>query len=259
MKVHHLNCGTMNFPGLAMVTHVLLVETNAGLVLVDSGHGLLDCADPAGRLGAARFLTRPLLDVEETAARQVERLGFARTDVRHVVLTHFDYDHIGGLADFPHAQVHVTAAEVDGAVRAPSWRERSRFRSAQWAHGPDLVEYAPVGESWRGFEAVRELQGLDGFGMLFLPGHTRGHAAVVVETGDRTILHCGDAFQLQRQLDEKASVPRLAALEERLIAYDYAQVLANHARLGELWREAEEDLLVVNSHDPALLERARRS
>lgn len=80
MRVHHLNCGSLRplggrlvdgEPGLLrtgrMVCHCLLVETEAGLVLVDSGMGLRDVADPAGRLGR-RFLrlTRPVLRAEET-------------------------------------------------------------------------------------------------------------------------------------------------------------------------------------------------
>jgi glyoxylase-like metal-dependent hydrolase (beta-lactamase superfamily II) len=37
MRVHHLNCGTMRPPGAALVCHVLLVESDAGLVLIDTG------------------------------------------------------------------------------------------------------------------------------------------------------------------------------------------------------------------------------
>ena len=70
MKVHHLNCGTMDAPGADIVCHVLLVETDNGLVLVDSGFGLRDCADPT-RIGPSRHLLRPIFDVNETAARQV--------------------------------------------------------------------------------------------------------------------------------------------------------------------------------------------
>ncbi len=40
MKTHHLNCGTMRSPGAPVICHVLLVETDNGLVLVDSGYGL---------------------------------------------------------------------------------------------------------------------------------------------------------------------------------------------------------------------------
>ncbi|MET9028920.1 hypothetical protein ABZW96_25395 [Nocardia sp. NPDC004168] len=43
---------------------------------------------------------------------------------------------------------------------------------------------------------------------------------------------------------------------ERVIAYDWQKVEANHARLRELRAAAEPDLLLVNAHDPQLLDRA---
>ena len=57
MKVHHLNCGTMHPPRAPYcVCHVLLVETDNGLVLVDAGFGIEDCADPTGTGGAGPVL-----------------------------------------------------------------------------------------------------------------------------------------------------------------------------------------------------------
>lgn len=79
--VRHLNCGTFRpFGGglidghgsplrsARLVCHCLLVETVDGLVLVDTGIGLADIANPAERLGRD-FLTlvRPILDPDETA------------------------------------------------------------------------------------------------------------------------------------------------------------------------------------------------
>ncbi|CBG69012.1 CONSERVED HYPOTHETICAL PROTEIN [Streptomyces scabiei 87.22] len=258
MKVHHLNCGTMVPPLTgALVCHVLLVEAPGGLVLVDSGFGLRDVADPRGRLGRDRRLLRPVLRAEETAARQVEALGFRRDDVRHVVVTHFDLDHIGGLADFPDAQVHTTAAEVLGSMVSPSRRERSRYRPVQWAHGPKIVEHTPDGEAWRGFAAARELDAVaPGIVLISLPGHTRGHACVAVDTGPRWILHAGDAFFHRATLDGHP-VPRTLRTVETLLADDRGRVRDNHARLAELHGRDDPGLSVVNAHDPVLLERAR--
>ena len=158
VKVHHLNCGTMHprFPP-SLVCHVLLIETDNGLVLVDTGHGTQCCDDPARRVGASRHLFGPTLDHEETAVRQVERLGFSHEEVRHIVVTHFDADHIGGMSDFPDAQIHATAAEVLGAMASPTRREKLRYRGIQWSHSPKIVEHAPDGEKWRGFAAAKEL------------------------------------------------------------------------------------------------------
>ncbi|BBZ33234.1 MBL fold metallo-hydrolase [Mycolicibacterium confluentis] len=258
MKVHHLNCGTMHAPGSMFVCHVLLIEAGTGLVLVDTGYGLLDCADPR-RIGPLRHLLRPALRVEETAAHQIEQLGFHREDVRHIVTTHFDFDHIGGLADFPHAQVHVTAAEVQGAVSAPTRSERFRYRSCQWAHDPKLVEYSPDGVAWRGFTAARELTDIaPGIVLISLPGHTRGHAGIAVDAGERWILHCGDAFYLRGAVDGRTPVPTSVTASAMVSAFNYRQMRANRERLAELHQRGEPDLLMVSAHDPVLLTRAQR-
>jgi glyoxylase-like metal-dependent hydrolase (beta-lactamase superfamily II) len=257
VKVHHLNCGTMNMPTAPMVCHVLLVETENGLVLVDSGFGSHDCLDPAKRVGPTRHVVRPSFDHVETAAHQIERLGFRREDVRHIVITHLDVDHIGGLSDFPDADVHVTVAEALGAIRSPSWREKIRYRSAQWAHGPKLVEHHPHGEKWRGFAAATELDEISpGIALIALPGHSRGHACVAVDAGHRWVLHCGDAFYHYGTLDGKSHVPRALTVMESFIAWDLKKVRDNHARLAELYERQDPDLFVVCSHDPTLFERA---
>ncbi|MEU8900670.1 MBL fold metallo-hydrolase [Nocardia sp. NPDC048505] len=258
MKVHHLNCGSMRLPTVDLICHVLLVETGDGLVLVDTGHGLQDAADPARRLGLVRHFNRPACDPAETAAKQVEDLGFRREDVRHIVLTHFDSDHAGGLADFPEAQVHLTDAEWEGAIGSPTWFERQRFRSPQWAHNPKFVRYTPAGEAWRGFAAAQELTAIaPGIVLIAMPGHSRGHAAVAVDAGHRWVLHCGDAFYHQGTLDGGRPVPRMLTMMEDFTAYDRKQVRDNHSRLSELYLRGESDLLLACSHDPLMFEKAK--
>jgi glyoxylase-like metal-dependent hydrolase (beta-lactamase superfamily II) len=248
----------MNMPTAPLVCHALLVETDNGLVLVDSGFGSHDCADPAGRVGPTRHFVRPLFDHTETAAHQVERLGFRRDDVRHILITHFDSDHIGGLADFPDAQIHCTAAEALGALRPPSWFERVRYRRAQCAHDPKIVEHVADGEKWRGFAEAKELEAISpGIVLVSLPGHTRGHACVAVDAGHRWVLHCGDAFYHHGTLDGRSTVPLVLMAMESIVAFERKRVADNHDRLVELYQRQDPDLLIVCAHDPTLYERAR--
>jgi glyoxylase-like metal-dependent hydrolase (beta-lactamase superfamily II) len=267
MRVHHLNCGSMveiepvDRPGSTLkparvVCHCLLIETDSnGLVLVETGLGTNDVERPAEFLGPDwPALTQAVLDPDETAVRQVERLGFAPSDVRHIVVTHLDRDHAGGLPDFPHAKVHVHEAELTAAVGAP----QDRYRSAQLAHGPQWATYADrQGDPWFGFDAVRELDGLSSEVLLIpLGGHTGGHSGVAVNTGTRWLLHAGDAYFYHGEVDpaDPRSHP-LLDLVQLGAEVDRPLRLGNHARLRELVRFHGPEVEVFSAHDPWELER----
>lgn len=245
--------------GPVCVCHVLLVETDNGLVLVDAGFGVDDCADPKGRVGPVRFVTRPEFRAAETAAHQLDRLGFRREDVRHIVLTHLDTDHVGGAADFPRAQIHVTSAETVAAFGSPTRGERVRYARQQWVKDHEIVEHTPDGEAWRGFSAAKELDAVaPGIVLVSLPGHTRGHACVAVDAGHRWVLHCGDAFYHYGSVDG-AHVPRTLWAMETAVAFNRKQMWDNHARLSELYRRAEPDVIIASAHDLLLFERAKNT
>ncbi len=98
-------------------------------------------------------------------------------------------------------------------------------------------------------------------GVLLVPlyGHSRGHTAVAVNTGERWVLHAGDSFYHPGTLDHSATPPLSLRLQEAAFAIDRKKLRENQARLGELLSRREPDLLIVNAHDPGLLEAALRA
>lgn len=236
-----------------LVCHCFLIEAGDVLVLVDTGIGTGDCED-AKRLGQPfRALVRPTCKIHETAVLRIAELGLDPADVRHIVLTHLDLDHAGGLSDFPHAEVHVFAPEL-AASKAPPLRERGRYVPAQWAHGPNWVEHALAGDSWFGFESVRLLPGLEAdIALIPLAGHSTGHAGVAVDTGERWLLHCGDAFFHRGEVATPPSCPPGLRVFQSLVQHDGKARRNNQERLRELARTHGENVHLVCSHDPALL------
>lgn len=219
---------------------VLVCETEDGLLLVDSGFGTRDIADPS-RLGPARHLLRAALDPAETALRQIEGLGLDPADVRHIVLTHLDLDHVGGISDFPDAMIHTTAVEHRAAMVAPSRREARRYRPVQWSHGPRLRTYADATTEWQGLAAGWSIEGVgDDVALLPMPGHSRGHAAVGVRTEGGLLVHAGDAVFDAASIgatgpDGRPLPPRRALRAfEQVVAHDRGEVARNHARLAAM-------------------------
>jgi len=239
--------------GRELVCHVLLVETpRDGLVLVDAGFGTIDLEQPHRRLGRLfTAISRPVRDPTAAAVHQVRALGYDPRDVRHIVLTHMDIDHAGGLSDFPDAAVHVHALEHAAAVTHRDRASKARYVPSMWAHDVDFHRYDDLGEPWHGFDAVRQLDGLPPEILLVpLHGHSRGHTAVVVETGDGAQLHAGDAYFDHTEVHgERSRCPRLLRAFQRVTNVDMKLRKLNQRRLRTLAREATE-VTIFSAHDP---------
>lgn len=272
MKIHHLNCATMcpiakrlieGEGGYAergrMVCHCLLIETEDGLVLVDTGFGIEDCRNPIARLGRPIVMVgQPRFDVAETAAHRVEALGFRRSDVRHIVVTHLDLDHAGGLPDFPDAEVHVHKLELDAAMARRTRAEASRYRPAHFQHHPKWVPHETAGERWNDFEAVRPLHARE-TDVLLVPlfGHTRGHCAVAVKADSGWLLHAGDAYFFRGEMENPPHCTPGLRIFQSAVETNRAMRLHNQERLRALRQRKGAEVSIFSAHDAREFEALR--
>jgi glyoxylase-like metal-dependent hydrolase (beta-lactamase superfamily II) len=228
-----------------------LVESKDGLILVDTGVGTDDLKDVNGRMGFwFNALVRPAKDPAGTALEQVKKLGFDPKDVRHIIPTHLDLDHAGGLPDFPWATVHVFRKEHEAAMQPSTFKERERYRPQHWAHGPKWDVREVEGEGWFGFKGVRAVQERDDVLLIPLLGHTRGHCGVAVKSEGKWILNAGDSYFCHGEMEPKPwCTPALAAFQ-RMVVIDNEQRLANQQRLRELVASHSNEVTVHSAHCP---------
>lgn len=265
MHVQHLNCGVMRpfggrlldgsgsvFRTSTSICHCLLIETDAGLVLVETGFGTNAVTRPKEWLPAwFRTVSRPVLDENRSAIAQLAELGYRADDVRHIVLTHLDLDHAGGIADFPKAAIHVSATEHRHLGDA-------RYRAAQFAHGPQWVTYETEGgDDWFGFAGARSLTGLpEDIQLIPLPGHTAGHSGVAVRLdADRWLLHAGDSYFFHGQLAPAPHMPLGYRLFEKAVCDVPAARRDTQRSLRELVATHGDRVDVISAHDPVELDR----
>lgn len=276
MRIHHLNCGTSCpwggrlFDGDSasllhghIVCHCLLIESDAGLILVDTGFGRQEMADHRRIAALFRGLNRPQLRAEETAWAQVRALGFDPLDVRHILITHLDFDHAGGIEDFPNATVHLLAREKEVAERGAGGVlvGKLRYRRRQWDDVTAWQLYpSGAGERWFGFDAVRELTGLPPEILLVpLSGHTWGHCGVAIDTGAGWLLHAGDAYFHRDEMrgDQRRCPPGMRAYQT-LMEVDRSARLGNQARLRALSRAEGSAVRLFCAHDRVELAELQR-
>jgi len=241
-------------PLARLVCHCLLLETERdGLVLIDTGFGSDDLRGAATTTLSAffRYFNNIRMDASRAAVHQIRDLGLDPADVRHIVLTHLDFDHAGGLRDFPAARVHVLGREWDYAHRASGFLGSRRYRAGQWSQTTDWRRYDGPDRRWFDFDAIFDLDGMDAeIGLIPLPGHTPGHAAVAIRTAEGWLLHGGDSYFYRGEMGgpRRRCTPGLR-LYQTMMEVDRKARQANQERLRRFSRQHKDDVRIFSSHD----------
>lgn len=268
MTIHHINCGTLcpisekgiNGDGSLLgrgeiPCNCLLIEHETGLILVDAGLGQKDLEHPAGRIpgGLMGWFLKPALIPTETAFAQVLRLGYQPSDVRHIILTHLDFDTAGGISDFPNATVHVWDREYVQAMSPKTFMDKIRYSHDQIAVKRDWKYYRQE-LKWFGFDSAK-IEGLeDEFRLVSLPGHSAGHCGVAIHLNGQWLLHCGDAVFNHEELESDPHCPFMMAAYEFWVQYEGTQRMETAQKLRDLAVKERGQVQIMCSHDPVAMD-----
>ncbi len=131
-----------------------------------------------------------------TLLESLDAVGVAASDITHVVFTHAHPDHLWGVLDDFDDPVFANADFMMGRVEWDYWRDPNTVDSIGAARAAFAVGAA------RRLDAIEERMSLIADGQEILPGivaqsspgHTPGHMAFEIRSGDTTLMVGGDAI-----------------------------------------------------------------
>ncbi len=224
------------------------IEHRDGLVLFDTGADPALVADPDYvNSPIGRFLLRKIfrfhITPEDALVNRLAALGLAASEVCKVVVSHLHFDHIGGIADVPQAELLVSRREWQ-QLSTPhperDWilREHIELPDAKW----QPIDFEPTDDpALQAFGRCHDVMGDGSLTLLPTPGHTPGSMSLLIRSaGLPPLLLAGD-LTYQFDLLMNNQVPGIG---------DPNELRASFAKVRAL-RVVLPDLVVVPSHDLA--------
>jgi glyoxylase-like metal-dependent hydrolase (beta-lactamase superfamily II) len=181
----------------------LLIEADAGLVLVDTGIG--------DKLKGKQRQIVGLDDHHDRLLRELGRVGYRPEDVAVVILTHLHMDHAGGATRW-HSANELHGSTIPTFPKARYLVQRLELADASYPNERTAATY--LVENWQVLVAEGRLEVVDGPQQIcatirtdMTPGHTAGIQAVWVEDGGESLLFLGDACSWAAHMNRLAWVP----------------------------------------------------
>lgn len=150
-------------------------------------------------------------------ADMLARVGVDAAQVRHVILTHLHWDHMGAWQQFPRARFYVQSEELRFWTEDPLSR-RPPYRNL--ADEPGLAALAALAREGRVSRLDGEAEVLPGIVCIPAPGHSAGLQAVAVQTDRGVAIVGSDCGHLFRNYAEDWPSALIDNMQAWLHSYD---------------------------------------
>lgn len=207
----------------------MLIESGDKLVLIDCG---------LGNKQSEKFFSHYQPHGEDTLDKSLKKLGFHRSDITDVVLTHLHFDHCGGAIE------RVGEKLLPVFTNAVYWSNEAHWA---WATQPNAREKAsflsenilPIQESGQlKFVTANERPILPDLYFKTVNGHTESMLIPHIEWKEKTIVYCADLL------------PSVAHLPiPYVMAYDTRPLLTLNEKKEFLKESIKQDYILFFEHD----------
>lgn len=177
----------------------LIEHLTLGPILFDTGyspHLMRLCKKPPYIF--YRFITPIHFDGHLSAANQVQRFGYKPEQIKHIIISHFHPDHIGGLKDFTEAKFHCSK-EAYSKIKNLSFLQAlkevffHKLLPTDFEERVCFIEENPVDLDYLPFTKGYDLFGDQTLVAIDLPGHAIGQIGLFLQTDSQAVLMCADA------------------------------------------------------------------
>ncbi len=136
-----------------------------------------------------RFIPTPVATEQDEVGPQMRAVGLDPDDVRLVIVTHLDWDHVGGVGHFPNAEVLVHRPEFEFAR---TFQGKMRYQPKLWPSSFDPTLYDLDSEPYGPFTHSKTVTDRADVRLVPIPGHSIAQVAAVVKTGRTTLFFGAD-------------------------------------------------------------------
>ncbi len=172
-----------------LAARCLLIEDGEKLILIDSG---------LGNKQSEKFFSHYSLWGDHSLDRSLKNIGFHRSDITDVFMTHLHFDHCGGSIQwnkektgyepaFKNAHFWTTKEHWDWALN-PNKREKASFLKENLLPMQESGQLCFIERRESSFLENSEL----GFGILFVDGHTEKQMLPHIKYKKKTIVFAAD-------------------------------------------------------------------
>jgi 4-pyridoxolactonase len=196
-KVYVLDSGTLEMDGFHVFWNrgpggPVRIPVYSVLVVHAQGNLLYDTGYDLDHVNRVLPFEKPQQTPEQTIPAQLALVGLEPADISVVAVSHFHFDHCGGVKHLPNANVIAHRLEF-AAAEEPEPFERLGYSD---------LSFRSQADGTRAVAMEGDLEVLPGVHLLATPGHSRGHCSLMVQLEDRPpLIFAGDAIYTEKSLE----------------------------------------------------------
>lgn len=194
------------------------------------------------------LITKVVVDEQDEIKLQLLRNNISPHDIKHIIISHFHADHIGGLLDFPNARFYVSKTAFEYFKKIPEVIAFSKgilkkLVPADIEQRMEFIEEKSNIYSNDDFGTSYDLFADETISLIPLPGHAPGQMGMRVETEKAKYFFIADACWLRKSFEKNILPSKLAWM----IIHSWKDLKESQDKVHRFFKK-NSDIYIVPTH-----------